>query len=682
MLSYSRDKKSWRPLAGLVTLALLVCLTIALSVDVRVAPASIRLTAATPLSCGTVTFAPPVTYAANTRPRSATIGLLNSDNNLDLVVTNYSANSVSVFLGNSDGTFQAAANYGTGTHPVSVTVADFNEDLKPDLVVANYDSANVTILLGNGDGTFQSGTGYSSNIGPYGVTVGDFDENNDVDVATSNVNFATINVMLGNGNGSLQSPTSYAAGLRPQVIKSGQFNADAHVDLVVPNYTASTISLFLGVGNGTFQAAIPYTVTAFPDYLTVADLNDDTKDDLILSHYATTNNIGVALGNGDGTFGAEVTYSTGGNNPTFASVGDFNGDDIPDLLSPGYASDNVSILLGNGNGTFQPPVSFSVASGSSPVAALAGDFNHDGRVDMFTANENTNDISVFLNTCANTTVTPGTTATATTAATTTPTHTATTASSATTTAASTSTVGTTATANASATSTSTAIPPTATQQATATATACPIQYTDVPEGSTFYSYVRCLACRNIVGGYTTNPPCTTGVPCFLPGAGVTRGQMAKFVSNAAGYDDVIPPSQQTFTDVPSGSTFWEFIERAYLHKVITGYNTAPPCTTGVPCFLPGAGVTRGQTSKFVSIAAGYDDVIPPSQQTFTDVAPDSTFWVFVERVYLHNVVGGYTSSPPCTTGVPCFLPGAGVTRGQISKFISNAFFPACDTLLR
>jgi hypothetical protein len=51
--------------------------------------------------CGTLSFASPVTYTANTRPRSSTTGYLNGDSNLDLVVTDYSANSVSVFLGNS-----------------------------------------------------------------------------------------------------------------------------------------------------------------------------------------------------------------------------------------------------------------------------------------------------------------------------------------------------------------------------------------------------------------------------------------------------------------------------------------------------------------------------------------------------------------------------------------------------
>ena len=76
-------------------------------------------------------------------------------------------------------------------------------------------------------------------------------------------------------------------------------------------------------------------------------------------------------------------------------------------------------------------------------------------------------------------------------------------------------------------------------------------------------------------------------------------------------------------------------------------------------------------SKFISNAAGYGDVIPPAQQTFSDVPPSQPFWVFVERAYLHGVISGYADGT--------FRPGNGVTRGQTAKFIANAFYPGCET---
>ena len=79
----------------------------------------------------------------------------------------------------------------------------------------------------------------------------------------------------------------------------------------------------------------------------------------------------------------------------------------------------------------------------------------------------------------------------------------------------------------------------------------------------------------------------------------------------------------------------------------------------------------------MSNAASYQEPIPSTQQTFTDVPYGSPFWLYVERAAAHGVIAGYTSSPPCTTGVPCFMAGNNVTRGQTSKFIANAFFPGC-----
>jgi Tol biopolymer transport system component len=204
--------------------------------------------------------------------------------------------------------------------------------------------------------------------------------------------------------------------------------------------------------------------------------------------------------------------------------------------------------------------------------------------------------------------------------------------------------------------------PTATPPATATITPCPVTFSDVPPAQPFYPFIRCLACQGIVGGYSDGT--------FLPGANVTRGQVAKFVSNAAGFTDAIPASRQTFRDVAPDSTFWLFVERAVAHGVISGYDCGPGCLE----FRPGAAVTRGQVAKFVANAAGFTDAIPPSRQTFADVPPANPFWLFIERTAAHGVVGGYSDGT--------FRPGAPVTRGQTSKFIANAFFSGCNPAVR
>jgi carboxypeptidase T len=253
------------------------------------------------------------------------------------------------------------------------------------------------------------------------------------------------------------------------------------------------------------------------------------------------------------------------------------------------------------------------------------------------------------------------------------------------------------------TATATAPPPTSTSPpatattvpgtATATPTACTLQFTDVPVTNTFYPFVRCLACQGIINGYPcggTGEPCNpSNDPYFRPNAYVTRGQLAKIVSESAGFDDEIPPSQWTFTDVPYGSTFWVWVERVVNRVILVGYpcgiDPNEPCDSeNRPYFRPGAGATRGQLTKIVSNAAGFSDTIPETQYTFTDVPSSNTFWVYVERLLLNrpNVMGGYVCGgvgEPCDAeNRPYFRPNNPLTRGQTSKIVASTFFPDCN----
>ncbi len=100
---------------------------------------------------------------------------------------------------------------------------------------------------------------------------------------------------------------------------------------------------------------------------------------------------------------------------------------------------------------------------------------------------------------------------------------------------------------------------------TATPTVCTVRFQDVPPDSTFYTPVMCLACAGIINGYPcggTREPCDgDSDPYFRPNSSITRGQAAKIVSEAAGFNDAV--SGQTFEDVPSGSTFYEYVERLF-----------------------------------------------------------------------------------------------------------------------
>ncbi|HST04451.1 MAG TPA: S-layer homology domain-containing protein [Chloroflexia bacterium] len=117
--------------------------------------------------------------------------------------------------------------------------------------------------------------------------------------------------------------------------------------------------------------------------------------------------------------------------------------------------------------------------------------------------------------------------------------------------------------------------------------------TDVPPDNTFNPFVLCLACRGIISGYAcgeAGEPCGSGnLPYFWPNDNVTRGQVAKVVAMGAALPTPTP-GQQTFQDVATNSTFWQWIEELSTAGAISGYKcggAGEPCNVGnKPYFRP------------------------------------------------------------------------------------------------
>jgi beta propeller repeat protein len=211
----------------------------------------------------------------------------------------------------------------------------------------------------------------------------------------------------------------------------------------------------------------------------------------------------------------------------------------------------------------------------------------------------------------------------------------------------------------------------------ATPTSCTIVFSDVPSSHTFYPFIRCLACRTIIGGYTDGT--------FRPGNDITRGQIAKMVSNAAGFGE--PITGQSFEDVPTASPFYLFVERLYRRGHMGGYlcglRGTEPCVPpdNRPYFRPNENATRGQISKIVSNAVGF--IEPVSGQFYTDVTTNNPFYQEIMRLTNRGVMSGYACGgvgEPCDQlNRPYFRWGSPVTRGQASKIVANTFFPNCQT---
>jgi len=336
-------------------------------------------------------FDPVTNIPVSWRPSFVISADVNSDGKQDLIVTSQEyQNSVSVLLGNGDGSFATAKIFFVGDNPFSVTSADVNSDGKLDLITANYYSSDLSILLGNGDGSFATTTNVALGEAATSVTSADINSDGKLDLVASNWSSNGISLLLGNGDGSFAAATNFATGSGSRSITCADVNNDGKLDLISANGYANDISVLLGNGDGNFGSAVNFVIGSYVQFITSADLNGDGNLDLVTA----SNTVSVLLGNGDGSFAPAFNIAVGAS-PYAVSVVDVNGDGKLDLIAANVLSNNVSVLLGHGDGSFATATNLSV--GDAPVSVASADFNDDGRLDLVTANGTSMDVSVLLN---------------------------------------------------------------------------------------------------------------------------------------------------------------------------------------------------------------------------------------------------------------------------------------------
>ncbi len=366
---------------------------------------SIHDLAGNPLNQGNlpVAFAAEQTFATGDQSRSVAIGDLTGDGKSDLVVTNELSDSVSVLLGNGNGTFQAQQTFAAGDSAKSVALGDLTGDGKTDIVVANELGNTVSVLLGNGNGTFQAQQTFATGLDPASVAIGDVNGDGKPDLVVANLlangPYDTISVLLGNGNGTFQAQQTFAAGTDPNSVKIGDVNGDGKPDIVVANVGSNTVGVLLGNGNGTFQAQKTFAAGNHPGFVALGDVNGDGNPDIVVTN-ENGNSVSVLLGNGNGTFQAQQTFATG-SFPASVAIGDVTGDGKPDLVVANWQGYTVSVLVGNGDGTFLTQQTFASGygpyTGYGPYALALGDVTGDGKLDVVVASGQSNTVGVLQN---------------------------------------------------------------------------------------------------------------------------------------------------------------------------------------------------------------------------------------------------------------------------------------------
>jgi uncharacterized repeat protein (TIGR01451 family) len=302
------------------------------------------------LGNGNGTFRAEIDYAV---PGASWVGVadFNGDGIPDLAVSNsqndaFSSSHFYVLLGNGDGTLRTPVPFViTGTvYPNALAIGDFNGDGKADLVFASSWENRVAVFLGNGDGTFQAAANYPATAAN-AIVVGDFNGDGRADLAVGS-STSLLHILLGNGDGTFRAAITYSTAHPAYYITAADFNGDGKLDVAIAEIGVN-VAVFLGRGDGTLQSPLTFTTSSDVLRFTSTDMNGDGKPDLIFG--LRNSAIAVQMGNGDGTFPAILSYPTACTIPTAVVPGEFNGDGRADLAVVAGCSTAGSVPPGNLN---------------------------------------------------------------------------------------------------------------------------------------------------------------------------------------------------------------------------------------------------------------------------------------------------------------------------------------------
>ncbi len=372
---------------------------------------------------GDGTFPAAQGFGVGALPRAVAVADLDRARQLNLVTANAGADHVSVLLGQGNGSFVMEQQVALSTEldtdafgPHDVAIADLkNGDTILDLVTANAGvdenpSTTVSVLFGQGQGEFAAES-FDLKMRQGAVAVGDLDGNHLPDLVTASIGTDDaptnlIFVLRRRANGGFMFvPPAIQVATGPQDVELGDFNGDGRLDLVTANANAGNVSVVLGRGDGAFIQANrrDIFVGQRPVAVAVADLNGNAIFDLVTAN-ADDHNVSILLGQGNAAFApADPPEVPVGISPSDVAVanlaGGLAGGCAPGLyiITANASSNNVAVLQIQreaSNVTLSAPQFFVV--GRRPASVKVADFNGDGRPDLITANQDSDNVLVLL----------------------------------------------------------------------------------------------------------------------------------------------------------------------------------------------------------------------------------------------------------------------------------------------
>lgn len=321
---------------------------------------------------------------------------VDGDGWLDITIVNEDTADLRVFLNQADGS-STFDDFLTPTVPVGPQASpsepsDFDRDGNLDICVANINSGTVSVVLGNGDGTFQGQQIIAVNGSPRGIAVLDADGDGDTDIAVTSSSASTISLLLNDGSGSFTNDSNFGTGTAGEwALVAADMNEDGILDLVAGGRSSQRAYVYLGDGAGAFTAGSDQSLGGAVWMLASGDVNGDGHEDLVAAN-SSSNNGSVVLGDGNGGLGSPSTHSTDPF-PLATDLGDLDGDGDLDWTISSFSGDWFLFRNDSGNFAFQQEFLAPEAASCS----LMMDFDNDGDLDLALIDELEDEVILMRN---------------------------------------------------------------------------------------------------------------------------------------------------------------------------------------------------------------------------------------------------------------------------------------------
>ncbi|UJR09498.1 hypothetical protein I4U23_013736 [Adineta vaga] len=342
-------------------------------------------------------------------PNYVVVADLNNDNFSDIVVLNQYGDTIDIYLGNRNGSFtnEITLLLETSSSSTCILLIDFNHDNNLDIIVSNYNIQTLGIFLGFGNGSFQSQIHWTSPqvFNPRSIVSADLNNDKNLDIIVANDGLNRLEIYFGDGNYSPINRRTLSTGVSslPSYVLVDDLNQDTYLDLIVANPGTMNIGIFFGFGNGSFRQQIIYSTnnSITPRSLALGDLNRDNNIDIVIGG-DTSSNIGIFFGSSNGTFSTMITYSII-SQPFISSIFiiDLNNDNSLDIILTDWGISNnnlgnLAVLYGFGNGEFAVLKSYLIGFNTNPIFAAFADLNQDNQLDIVTANYFSDSINMVI----------------------------------------------------------------------------------------------------------------------------------------------------------------------------------------------------------------------------------------------------------------------------------------------